>query len=66
MTGLREMLLQVDGKKIYLLPALPADWNAVFKLHGPYNTVIEGRLYNGKVKQLTMTPASRKQDVIIM
>jgi len=66
MTGLQEMLLQVDGKKIYLLPAWPADWNAVFKLHAPYNTVIEGSVNNGKIKQLKVMPASRQQDVIIM
>lgn len=66
MTGLQEMLLQVDGKKIYLLPAWPAEWNAVFKLHAPYNTIIEGTVSNGKVEQLKVTPASRKKDVIIM
>lgn len=66
MTGLQEMLLQVDGKKIYLLPAWPADWNAVFKLHAPYNTVIEGKVSNGKMELLKVTPASREKDVIIM
>ncbi|PWV49644.1 DUF5703 domain-containing protein [Chitinophaga sp. S165] len=66
MIGLQEMLMQVDGEKIYLLPAWPADWNAVFKLHAPYNTVIEGTVRNGKIEQLNVTPASRKKDVTIM
>ncbi|SHM84874.1 DUF5703 domain-containing protein [Chitinophaga sp. CF418] len=66
MTGLQEMLLQVDGKKIYLLPAWPSDWNVVFKLHAPYNTIVEGTVSNGKVEQLKVTPASRRKDVIIM
>ncbi|MCF6402596.1 DUF5703 domain-containing protein [Chitinophaga filiformis] len=66
MTGLQEMLLQVDGNKIYLLPAWPAEWNAVFKLHAPYNTIIEGKVSNGKVEQLKVTPAARERDVIIM
>jgi len=66
MTGLQEMLLQVDGKKIYLLPAWPADWNAVFKLHAPCNTVIEGRVSNGTTELLKVTPASREKDMTIM
>lgn len=66
MIGLQEMLLQVDGRKIYLLPAWPADWNAVFKLHAPYNTIIEGTVRGGKVEQLKVTPAFRQKDVVIM
>lgn len=66
MIGLQEMLLQTDGEKIYLLPAWPADWDATFKLHAPYNTVIEGTVRNGKIAQLKVTPASRKKDVTIM
>jgi hypothetical protein len=38
----------------------------VFKLHAPYNTVIEGTIRNGKIEQLKVTPASRKKDVTIM
>jgi hypothetical protein len=66
MTGLQEMLLQVDGTKMYLLPAWPKDWNAVFKLHAPYNTIIEGRVINGKVESLQVTPASRKKDITVL
>jgi hypothetical protein len=66
MTGLQEMLLQIDGHKMYLLPAWPAGWNAVFKLHAPYNTTVEGVVASGKLEQLKVTPASRQKDVIIM
>jgi hypothetical protein len=64
MIGLQEMLLQVEGKKIYLLPAWPKNWNARFKLHAPYNTVIEGAVRAGKLESLQVTPASRAKDVI--
>ena len=66
MIGLQEMLMQVDDKKIYLLPAWPKDWNAQFKLHAPYNTTIEGIVKNGKIETLTVLPASRKSDVVVM
>jgi hypothetical protein len=66
MIGLQEMLMQVDGRKIYLLPAWPNDWNASFKLHAPYNTVVEGRIKNGKIEELKVTPTSRTADVILM
>jgi hypothetical protein len=66
MIGLQEMLMQVDGKKIYLLPAWPKDWNAAFKLHAPYNTTIEGVVKNGQVENLKVIPASRANDVILM
>lgn len=64
MIGLQEMLLQVEGKKMYLLPAWPKNWNARFKLHAPYNTVIEGVVRAGKLESLQVTPASRAKDVI--
>ncbi|RXK86735.1 DUF5703 domain-containing protein [Filimonas effusa] len=64
MIGLQEMLVQTDGKKIYLLPAWPEGWNARFKLHAPYNTVIEGAVKDGKLQRLQVTPAKRQTDVI--
>jgi hypothetical protein len=66
MIGLQEMLLQVDGKKIYLLPAWPKDWNVHFKLHAPYNTTVEAVVKDGKVETLKVTPESRTADVIMM
>ena len=64
MIGLQEMLLQTDGKKIYLLPAWPKNWNAHFKLHAPYETIIEGAVENGVIRNLKVTPAHREQDVV--
>ncbi|HVW98247.1 MAG TPA: DUF5703 domain-containing protein [Mucilaginibacter sp.] len=62
--GLQQMLMQVDGRKIMLLPAWPAGWNADFKLNAPYNTTVQGRVENGKLTNLVVTPASRRADVI--
>jgi hypothetical protein len=64
--GLQQMLMQVDGKKIMLLPAWPAEWDADFKLNAPYNTTVEGMIEKGKLIDLKVTPASRKIDVIDM
>jgi alpha-L-fucosidase 2 len=47
------------------VPAWPKDWNASFKLHAPNNTVVEGRVENGKVTDLKVTPESRRKDVIV-
>jgi hypothetical protein len=64
--GLQQMLMQVDGKKIMLLPAWPNYWNADFKLNAPYNTTVEGKVEKGKLVNLKVTPASRRADVIDM
>ncbi|KQM76635.1 hypothetical protein ASE74_19160 [Pedobacter sp. Leaf216] len=66
MIGLQEMLMQVDGKKIYLFPAWPKDWDVHFKLYAPYQTTVEGSLKNGKLIDLKVLPASRKADIINM
>ncbi|HUH47390.1 MAG TPA: hypothetical protein VLZ54_09570, partial [Arenibacter sp.] len=68
MKAFQSMLMQVDpySKKIYLHPAWPKEWNAEFKLHAPYNTLIEGSIINGKVTDLKVTPSSRKEDIIIV
>lgn len=64
MIGVQEMLMQVDDKKIYLLPAWPMNWNVHFKLHAPYNTTVEVLLKDGKMEKLMVVPESRKKDVI--
>jgi alpha-L-fucosidase 2 len=64
--GLQQMLMQVDGKKITLLPAWPGDWDADFKLNAPYNTTVEGKVVKGKLLNLKVTPASRMADVVDM
>ncbi|MEA5257789.1 DUF5703 domain-containing protein [Arcicella aquatica] len=66
MIGLQEMLMQVDGKKIYLLPAWPKEWNAQFKLHAPYNTTVEGIVRNGKLEKLIVIPEARRSDLVVM
>lgn len=64
--GLQKMLMQTPGRKILLLPAWPKGWDADFKLHAPYNTTLQGRVVNGKVENLVVTPASRAADVKIL
>ena len=66
MIGLQEMLLQTDGKKIYLLPAWPKKWDVHFKLHAPYQTTVEATVKKGKLIHLQVWPQSRKQDVVNM
>jgi len=57
------MLMQTDGRQIYLLPAWPKDWNADFKLHAPSNTTVSGKVERGKLVQLKVEPESRRKDV---
>jgi hypothetical protein len=64
--GLQQMLMQADGKKIMLLPAWPVGWDADFKLNAPYSTTVEGKVINGKLTNLKVTPESRMTDVVDM
>ncbi|MBD2703889.1 hypothetical protein IC229_24800 [Spirosoma sp. BT702] len=64
MIGLQEMLLQADGRTIYLFPAWPKNWDVHVKLHAPYNTTIEAVLKNGKLESLLVTPESRRNDIV--
>jgi alpha-L-fucosidase 2 len=68
MKTFQSMLLQADpySRKIYLLPAWPEDWNAEFKLHAPYNTIIEGKVENGRIKVVKVTPSERESDLIVV
>jgi hypothetical protein len=66
MIALQEMLMQVDGRRIYLLGAWPKDWDVDFKLHAPYQTIVEGALRKGKIETLKVTPQKRRPDVVIM
>lgn len=66
MITLQLMLMQCDGKRIQLLPAWPREWSANFKLHAPYGTTVEGRVENGKITSLKVTPVSRAKDIQIM
>jgi hypothetical protein len=66
MIGLQEMLLQTDGKKMYLFPAWPKDWDVHFKLWAPDLTSVEAVLRHGKLESLTVIPESRRADVLNM
>ena len=63
--ALQLMLMQSEGRKIYLLPAWPKNWNATFKLHAPLNTTVEGVVRDGKVESLKVMPAARRADVVL-
>jgi hypothetical protein len=67
MSILQLMLLQCQPgtKHILLLRAWPAVWNADFKLDAPYNTTIMGTVKAGKLTSLTVTPPSRRKDIVI-
>ncbi len=65
MLGLQEMVIQTIGKKIYLLPAWPKNWDIDFKLHVPYQTIVEGKFRSGTITELNVTPNSRRKDVIM-
>ncbi len=64
--GFQSLLLQTDGRKIYLLPAWPRDWDCEFKLHAPLQTVVTGTVRNGTLLTWDVTPAARKADVVIV
>ena len=64
MLGLQEMLMQTPGRKIYLFPAWPKDWNVDFKLHAPHQTTVECTYRDGRIERLEVTPKSRAADVV--
>ena len=64
MRTLQVMLMQTEGKAIHLLPAWPKDWDVSFKLHAPYQTVVQGEYRDGKIQALTVTPEDRRGDVV--
>jgi len=66
MKAFQSMVMQTDGRKIYLLPAFPREWDVEFKLHAPYKTIVEVVYRNGKLEKLNVTPKSRREDVIIL
>ena len=66
MIALQEMLMQTVGRKIYLLPAWPKDWDVDFRLQAPYQTIVEGTLRKGEIETLKVTPQERRRDVVIM
>jgi len=65
MKTFQAMLVQTEGRKIFLLPAWPKDWDVEFKLHAPQQTVLEGVYRDGKLVSLKVTPESRRADVVL-
>ena len=65
MLGLQEMLMQTIGDEIRLFPAWPRDWDVDFKLHAPQQTTVSGRLKDGELIELNVTPESRRKDLVI-
>lgn len=63
MTGLQEMLLQTDGKRLLLFPAWPNDKDVHFKLHAPYQTTVEAKVKDGKLVLLKVLPKEREKDI---
>lgn len=66
MKAVQAMLLQTDGRTIYLLPAWPKEWDVEFKLHAPARTTVEGAVRGGKLVDLNVAPRTRRKDVIVM
>ena len=66
MKALQSMLLQADGRKIYLLPAWPTDWDADFKLHAPFRTIVQGKVRKGQIEKLHISPENRREDLNIL
>jgi alpha-L-fucosidase 2 len=64
-TALQRMLVQEDGDTILLLPAWPADWDTDFKLHLSKETVISGKVINGKLTEWSIEPKVRNKDVVV-
>lgn len=60
---LQAMVMQTDGRKIHLCPAWPRQWNVHFRLHAPYQTIIEGRSIDGRCEILNVTPEARRGDI---
>ena len=65
MIGLQEMLMQTNGKKIYLFPAWPKNWDVSFRLHGANKTVVECVYRGGTIEKLRVTPEERRRDLIL-
>lgn len=63
---IQSMLLQYEGDRIFLMPAWPKEWNCDFRLNAPRNTTVEGRIVEGELKDLVVTPASRRADVVVV
>ena len=65
MIGLQEMLMQTPGRAIHLLPAWPKAWDVDFRLRAPEQTVVTGKVRDGEIVELEVTPPTRRNDVVV-
>ncbi|MCS7059927.1 MAG: DUF5703 domain-containing protein [Anaerolineae bacterium] len=65
MMTLQLMLMQTEANHIFLAPAWPREWDVVFRLRAPMNTVVEGTFAQGRLQALTVTPESRRAAMIL-
>ncbi len=65
MIQLQEMLLQTSENELRLLPCWPLDKDVSFKLHAPYNTVVECVWKDKQLKSLSVYPPYREKDIIL-
>jgi hypothetical protein len=65
MRALQTMLMQTEGRTIYLMPAWPLEWEADFRLHAPFRTTVTGKIREGRVVDLEVVPESRREDVVV-
>ena len=61
---LQAMLLQSAGRRLFLFPAWPPEWDVDFKLHAPGATTVIGSRRNGHL-DLEVSPAARRADIEI-
>jgi hypothetical protein len=61
---LQEMLLQTDGRAIYILPCWDKSIDVEFKLHAPFATTVEVSLKGGRIEKCEITPPERMADII--
>lgn len=64
--ALQYMLMQCEGREIRLLPAWPDGWDCDFRLHAPYQTVVQAKVRKGKIVELEVTPPQRREDIVGM
>ena len=61
---LQAMLLQSAGRRLFLFPAWPPEWDVDFKLHAPGATTVIGSRRDGHL-DLEISPAARRADIEI-
>lgn len=60
---LQLMVMQCYKEKIYLMPAIPLNWNIRMKLYAPYRTIVECEYADGILKHLNVMPKERRRDI---